>query len=99
MNLAELLTSEGGKSTIVIATLGDLQQLFEDIARNRISETERLKSQQEESISPVDVCRELGVSRTTLTRWQKSGYLVPAKVGGKVFYSRKQMNKLVMQAD
>jgi hypothetical protein len=36
----------------------------------------------------------LGVSSTTLWQWDKSRYLVPVKIGRKVFYRKGDIDKL-----
>lgn len=36
----------------------------------------------------------LGVSNPTLWRWEKAGYLIPIRIGGKIYYSQTQIEKL-----
>ncbi len=47
-----------------------------------------------EMISKKDVMEGLGVSHTTLWKWQKRGYLMPVKVGKKVYYRREDIIKM-----
>ena len=37
----------------------------------------------------------LDVSTTTLWRWQKTGYLVPVKLGGRVYYRQRDLDALL----
>ncbi len=50
--------------------------------------------QNEDMIAKKDVVEGLGVSHTTLWKWEKSGYLVPVKVGKRVYYKRDDLEKL-----
>lgn len=50
--------------------------------------------QNEDLIAKKDVVEGLGVSHTTLWKWEKSGYLVPVKVGKRVYYKRDDLEKL-----
>lgn len=38
-----------------------------------------------------EVCQKLSVSRTTLWKWEKLGYLKPKRVGRRVLYSQKEL--------
>lgn len=50
--------------------------------------------QNEDMIAKKDVIEGLGVSHTTLWKWEKNGYLVPVKVGKRVYYKREDLEKL-----
>lgn len=50
--------------------------------------------QNEDLLAKKDVIEGLGVSHTTLWKWEKSGYLVPIKVGKRVYYKRDDLEKL-----
>lgn len=45
-------------------------------------------------ISKKEVMNGLGVSHTTLWKWEQKGYLVPIRVGKKVYYRRSDIEKL-----
>ena len=46
-------------------------------------------------ISKKDVMTGFNISHTTLWKWQKSGYLVPVKVGKRVYYKRDDIKRLI----
>jgi excisionase family DNA binding protein len=45
--------------------------------------------------TPKQVCEILGVDNSTLWRWKRKGYLVPANVGGKVRYKMSEVKALL----
>ena len=48
----------------------------------------------EAMISKKDAMIGFNVSHTTLWKWQRSGYLVPVKVGKRVYYKRSDIEQL-----
>lgn len=51
--------------------------------------------QQAKLISQDEVADKLGVSKNTLWRWSKTGYLTPIKVGRKPFYKLSDVEALL----
>lgn len=51
--------------------------------------------QNKDMVSKKNVIIGLGVSHTTLWKWEQSGYLIPVRVGKKVYYRRSDIEKLV----
>jgi hypothetical protein len=49
----------------------------------------------EEWISAADVCKMCHCCNTTLYGWEKRGYLVPAKIGGRKFYALSDVRKIL----
>lgn len=45
-------------------------------------------------VSKKDVILGLNVTSTTLWKWEKSGYLVPVRVGKKIYYKREDLQNL-----
>ena len=45
--------------------------------------------------SPDQVAKTLDVTKTTLWRWQKQGYLVPVEIGGKRRYRMSDVKKIL----
>lgn len=45
-------------------------------------------------LTKQEVIKKIGVSSTTLWLWEKKDYLVPVKIGRKVFYRLGDINKL-----
>ena len=52
-------------------------------------------SKQDELITKKEVMENLNVSPTTLWLWEKRKYLVPVKIGRRVFYKHQDINKLM----
>lgn len=48
-----------------------------------------------ELITKQDVIDKLHVSSTTLWIWEKRKYLVPVKIGRRIFYKRRDVNNLM----
>lgn len=46
-------------------------------------------------ITKKDAMMGFNVSHTTLWKWQKSGYLVPVKVGKRVYYKRSDIENII----
>ena len=80
----------------------DLKELLSEIVDKRIefiidvwNETYR----DEALISADKTAEMLDVSRPTLWRWEKQGYLVAVRVGGKVRYRLSDVKKLIKPKD
>ena len=72
---------------------GDLQEF----ALALISEAQKSKESEvkdEKFLSVDEVAEELEVTRPTLWRWNKIGYLQPVKVGRKCLYRLSDINSL-----
>lgn len=75
----------------------DLLKVVDQMAEYKfelMKQAEREKSE-DDLLSPEQVCQLLGVARSTLTRWQNAGYLVPAKVGGKSRFRKSQIEAIL----
>ena len=82
MNIAEILKNE--HSTLLVVDAKDLKEFANTIAEDT---AERLRKEQEDmQISAAQAAKMLGVGMTTLWRWHKENYLVPACVGRKRLY-------------
>ena len=91
MNIRDLLTSEAHVSIMV--TPADLREF----AISLINETLAAKTEEkpsEEYLSTDEAATMLGVSKNTLWRWAKNGYLSPVKIGRKSAYKLSQINKI-----
>lgn len=45
-------------------------------------------------IAKKDVMEGLGVTHTTLWKWEKAGYLIPVRFGKKIYYKKDDLKKL-----
>lgn len=92
MNINDLLVS--GANVAITITPTDLKEF----ALMLIDETLAAKNQKpapETYLTPDDVASALGVSKNTLWRWDKMGYLKPVKVGRKPLYKRSEVDGLL----
>jgi len=75
----------------------DLQKVFDyAISRTR---SEFGESKNETYYTIAETAKELKVSKPTLWRWCKSGYLVPITVGGKRRYKTSDIQKLLTKSN
>ena len=72
----------------------DLERILRNLVNDLISEREEVKK--ETYISANQVSNLLGVSKSTLWRWEKENYLVPVRVGNKLRYKESEV-KLLME--
>ena len=54
---------------------------------------DKVEQGQKEFLTSKEVQQILSVSPTTLYNWQKSGKLLPNKIGHRVYYSRKEIEQ------
>ena len=99
MNLIDMIkTEDGSKPAFVGMTTSDeLMKFVEEISMKKLAMEREVEAEKKsvEYLTPDEVCKLLKTTRSSLTRWQKSGYLVPSKAGGKCFYSRARINALL----
>lgn len=83
MSIKELLATGHNANITVAIGLQDLKEWHEEVVENKCLElANSIKTKEaEEYLSSEEVMDFLKVSRSTLTRWRRSGFLVPAKVG------------------
>ena len=68
--------------------------LEEALVKPKDSSPELFPEQNKEMVSKKNVIVGLGVSHTTLWKWEQSGYLIPVRVGKKVYYRRSDIERL-----
>lgn len=71
----------------------DLERILRNLVNDLISEREEVKK--ETYISANQVSNLLGVSKSTLWRWEKENYLVPVRVGNKLRYKESEVKHLM----
>lgn len=81
----------------IAVKLNDLVEFGNILISNTKSELEQLITDQnaETYLSSNKVMEMIGVSTTTLWRWQKTGYLVPINVGGKRRYRKSDVMRII----
>lgn len=71
----------------------ELERILRNLVNDLISEREEVKK--ETYISANQVSNLLGVSKSTLWRWEKENYLVPVRVGNKLRYKESEVKQLM----
>lgn len=89
MNINELLGS--GTQVAITVTPADLKEFAVTIINEALAAKPEPK---EEYLTPDETADHLGVSKNTLWRWMKSGYLCPVKIGRKSVYKLSEIEKL-----
>lgn len=93
MSVQEILKQ--GNNVQLVINAADLKDLFMSWQDERDSQLHAVQEAEDVSLTPDQVATKLGVTRVTLWRWEKSGYLVPRKVGRKPFYLQSQVERLL----
>ena len=90
---------ESGANVTLSVTPADLREFFLAIAKEIMDNAPTVKEgpQQEAYLSNDEVAAKLGVSKNTLWRWGRDGYLKPFKVGKKLFYKSSDVEALMQQ--
>ena len=61
---------------------------------SQVKANESENSRTENYLTPDEVATMIGVSKNTLWRWEKDGYLTPFKIGRKVRYKQSDVTSL-----
>lgn len=70
-----------GDASVLLSVSGkDLCEFGESLVRKTIEQMTAKKD--ETMLKIVEVSSKLGVDRSTLYRWEKTGYLKPVRIGG-----------------
>ena len=89
MRLSELSNLDA--NVCVSITLSDLREFLASV----VAEAEAAKpSEEEKYLSADEVAKELQVTKPTLWRWDKIGYLQPIKIGRRIMYRLSDINNL-----
>lgn len=90
MNIADLITES---KVQIVCTAADLREVFLGwLAEHEAAKQEK---QDDKMLAMDEVLSMLQVSKPTLWRWAKSGYLPNIKVGKKVYYMEADVKKLM----
>lgn len=76
---------------------GELKKVLTSVVDDAIERYRReIESNPDDILYSIkQVCEILSVDKSTLWRWQKSGYLVPTKIGDLPRYSKSQIDELL----
>lgn len=95
MTMIDILNS--GANVNLTISAADLREFFEEVVKDT---TEKEKAAEVErnadtTMTQTQVCRYLGISKSTLWRWEQIGYLVPSgRMGKRPQYLRSAVERV-----
>lgn len=90
------LFSNGANVSITVSA-DDLRAFFAEVAQQVINQEKAAQAAKNdvEMLNQAQVCSYLGVSKATVWRWEKIGYLRPAtRMGARPMYLKSEIEKL-----
>lgn len=94
MDIREIMRNSSSSQQLFIVSAQDLIDVIDTSVKKTIQELMGNMSMSNKRIPLEEVAKTLNVSRSTLNRWNKDGYLIPIKIGRKVFYRQNDINEI-----
>ena len=99
-----------GDDTIVVATGADLKEFAQTLLSSRSTPSSNIEIEKQMDdergkryLSSVEVCKLLGISKTTLWRYQQAGLLYPARFGqgkrSRLRFEKSEVMRLLAKTD
>ena len=95
MAIKDLLNN--GANVGITVSAEDLRTFFAEVAQQVINQEKAAEAAKNdvEMLNQAQVCSYLGVSKATVWRWEKIGYLRPAtRMGARPMYLKSEIEKL-----
>ena len=95
MGMKDILSS--GANVSITVSADDLRTFFAEVAQQVINQAKAAQAAKNdvEMLNQAQVCSYLGVSKATVWRWEKIGYLRPAtRMGARPMYLKSEIEKL-----
>ena len=95
MAIQDLLNN--GANVSITVSADDLRTFFAEVAQQVINQEKAAQAAKNdvEMLNQAQVCSYLGVSKATVWRWEKIGYLRPAtRMGARPMYLKSEIEKL-----
>ena len=95
MAIQDLLNN--GANVSITVSADDLRKFFAEVAQQVINQEKAAQAAKNdvEMLNQAQVCSYLGVSKATVWRWEKIGYLRPAtRMGARPMYLKSEIEKL-----
>jgi predicted DNA-binding transcriptional regulator AlpA len=80
------------EQSVIVCTPSQLSTIVRDAVAEAMSAIGSKAPHEEKLLAEGDVVKEFGVSKATLWRWKKAGYLKPSKLGRANYYRRADIN-------
>ena len=94
MDIREIMRNSSSSQQLFIVSSQDLIDVIDTSVKKTIQELMGNMSMSNKRIPLEEVAKTLNVSRSTLNRWNKNGYLKNFKIGKKVFYYQSDINNI-----
>ena len=95
MGMKDILSS--GANVSITVSADDLRTFFAEVAQQVINQEKAAQAAKNdvEMLNQAQVCSYLGVSKATVWRWEKIGYLRPStRMGARPMYLKSEIEKL-----
>lgn len=95
MAISEILSS--GANVSITVTADDLRVFLAEVAQEVMNKEKAAQAAKNdvEMLNQAQVCSYLGVSKATVWRWEKIGYLRPStRMGSRPMYLKSEIEKL-----
>ena len=95
MEIKDIITS--GANVSITVNAEDLRVFFAEVAQQVINQEKAAQAAKNdvEMLNQAQVCSYLGVSKATVWRWEKIGYLRPStRMGSRPMYLKSEIEKL-----
>ena len=95
MAISEILSS--GANVSITVTADDLRVFLAEVAQEVMNKEKAAQAAKNdvEMLNQAQVCSYLGVSKATVWRWEKIGYLRPStRMGARPMYLKSEIEKL-----
>lgn len=81
----------------IVVNLADLKEMFNEWQNER--DAKRPVQKEDMKLTADAAAMQLGVTKISLWRWAKMGYLTPVKAGRKVFYWQSDIDTLLKKKE
>jgi len=88
-------------TTIYQLSESDLENVMQRMFKGMLTEATKIAAVKARDmlITPEQAADTLKVSKVTLWRWEKSGYLIPVSIGGKKRYRNSDIAKIIEKGE
>lgn len=92
MSIKEILSSDS--DVMLVVSAADLKEFAMDLMEER-ENSSKLATRSSKYLTITETVEKYGISKSTLWRWSKEGYLPKVKLGGKCFYCESDIIKFM----
>jgi len=88
-------------NTILQVSETDLENIMQRMFKGMVDEATKIAERKamDMLITPDEAAQSLKVSKVTLWRWEKNGYLNPVSIGGKKRYKQSDIAKIIEKGE